>query len=213
MKYKNPIIKYAYRIENKLDKDNYSVNHLNFNPSLVKSSNGYIWDIIKEYNSYSYERNDAFTYSANSNIYIGYSLFLNNRLNYYGRSYTTIQDALSSIGGTLNIIIAIMTLINNFSNSYIVLNDFKCLLNLFKISQEDIKKARAKNILTKKLKVVEVIKKNSRPLTGSSTTEAIQKIINEKSNNAEKETVSNESLNTEKSDNAELSKRRNKRNK
>ena len=69
MKYKNPIIKYAYRIENKLDKDNYSVNHLNFNPSLVKSSVGYVWDIIKEYNSYSYERNEPFTYSANSNIY------------------------------------------------------------------------------------------------------------------------------------------------
>ena len=159
MKYGNPIIKYAYRIENKLDKDNYSVNHLNFNPSLVKSSVGYVWDIIKEYNSYSYERNEPFTYSSNSNIYIGYSLFLNNRLNYYGRSYTTIQDALSSIGGTLNIIIVIMTIINNFFNSYIVLHDFKCLLNLFKISPEDIEKARAKNILTKKLKDVEVIKK------------------------------------------------------
>ena len=134
-------------------------------------------------------------------IYIkGYSLFLNNRLNYYGRSYTTIQDALSSIGGTLNIIIVIMTIINNFFNSYIVLNDFKCLLNVFEISPEDIEKARAKNILTKKLEVVEVIKNNCCPLTRPSTTEAIQKIINEKSNNAEKETVSNESLNTEKSD-------------
>ena len=97
-------------------------------------------------------------------IYIkGHSLFLNNRLDYYGRSYTTIQDALSSIGGTLNIIIVIMTIINNFFNSYIVLNDFKCLLNVFEISPEDIEKARAKNILTKKLKDVEVIKKNSCP--------------------------------------------------
>ena len=113
--YKNPTGNYAFKLENKLDKDNYSVNHMNFNPSMIKSNNGIVLDEEEIQSSYIYDRTDVFTYQKKANIYMGYTFYINNRLNYYERKYTSLQDVLSNIGGVLNIIIFIMTFINNFS--------------------------------------------------------------------------------------------------
>ena len=44
LEYENPIKKYFYRIENTLDKDNYSINYLNFNPLTIITHNGYLFD-------------------------------------------------------------------------------------------------------------------------------------------------------------------------
>ena len=44
LKYKNPVNKYYFRIDNLLDMVTYSVNHLNFNPALLKSKIGYVLD-------------------------------------------------------------------------------------------------------------------------------------------------------------------------
>ena len=85
---------------------------------------------------------------------MGFSFYLNNRINYYERSYMTIQDTLSKIGGTLNIVLFIMTFINNYVNCYAILVDFNYLLNLFAITPNDIKIVNRKNILDKKLKQV-----------------------------------------------------------
>ena len=46
------MVKYSYRIENKYDKENYFVNHLNFNPAEIKSNVGYILDEDKFENSF-----------------------------------------------------------------------------------------------------------------------------------------------------------------
>ena len=129
---------------------------------------------------------------------MAYSFYLNNRINYYERTYLTIQDILSKFGGTLNFITFIMTLINNFINSYFVLKDFNCLLNLFTITKDDIKKANRKNILNKKLKQVENIKKNSCALTRAKSTE---NTIKEELKEEDKDTITDQSLNTEKSEN------------
>ena len=48
LNYKNPNDKFFYRIETKIEKDNYSVNHLNFFPSLVKTNKGIIFDNYQE---------------------------------------------------------------------------------------------------------------------------------------------------------------------
>ena len=58
--YKEPNRKYIFRVENTLDKDNYAINHINFNPSSIKTNNGVIFDKINEELSYIYERNDVF---------------------------------------------------------------------------------------------------------------------------------------------------------
>ena len=202
LNYNNPINKYFYKIESKFDKDNLIVNHLNFKASVIKTHKGYIFEEDEKVCSYSYDRNDVFTYIRTSDIYAGYTLYLNNRLNFYERTYKKIQDCLSSVGGILNIILYIMTCINNFINSYVILKDFNYLLNLFSITPEDINCINRKNILYKKIKQMEAIKRNSCVFTKSSPNEKEIKEEEtiEKNSKEEKEKKTNESLNTEKSE-------------
>jgi len=184
LKYKTPVTKYSYRIENKFDEYHYLVNHLNFNPAEIISNIGYILDKEKVELSFFFERNDEKT----NGIYMGYTFYLNNRIKYYERSYKTIPDALSTVGGTLNIVIFIMTLINDSFNSFMVLQNFNWLLNLFSITAEDIELANKKNILSKKLRQVETIKKLSCPFTSKETKENIMK-EEEKEREEDKETT------------------------
>ena len=207
LKYNEPIAKYTFRIENLLDLINYSVNHLNFNPSLLKSNIGYIFNKEKKEYSYFYSRNDVFSYQRTCEIFMAYTFYLNNRINYYERTYLTIQDILSKIGGSLNIIIFIMTLINNFINPYFVLKDFNCLLNLFTITTNDITRTNRKNILNKKLKQVENIKKNNCAITRPKLTEdKIKEELKEDLKEEDKDTITDKTLNTEKSENSQVPK-------
>ena len=65
--YKEPNRKYIYKVENTLDKDNYSINHINLNPSSITTNNGVIFNnLIKEL-SYIFERNDVFTETEKNN--------------------------------------------------------------------------------------------------------------------------------------------------
>ena len=68
LNYKVPNKKYIYRVENKLAKDTYSQNHLNFNPSIVKTYNGYIMNNIDKEYSYVYDRNDVITIQYSSEL-------------------------------------------------------------------------------------------------------------------------------------------------
>ena len=208
LKYKDPVVKYSYRIENKYDKNHYFVNHLNFNPAEIKSNTGYILDKFKDEHSFFYERNDVLSYEKTNDICMAYSFYLNNRVRYYERSYKTIPEVFSVIGGNFNIIIFVMTFINDFINPFMILKDFNCLLNLFSITLDDIEKVNRKNILNKKLRQVENIKKLCCRLTSQATKE---NIIKEEEKNAEKEkeedkeTITNQTLNSEKSGNAQES--------
>ena len=206
LKYKDPIVKYSYRIENKYDKNHYFVNHLNFNPSEIKSNIGYVFDKIKDEHSFLFERNDVLSYEKTNDICMAYSFYLNNRVRYYERSYKTILEVLSVIGGNFNVIIIVMTLINDYINPLMILRDFNCLLNLFSITIVDIEKVNRKNILNKKLRQVEIIKKLSCPLTSQSTKENIikgeEKEV-EKEKEEDKETVTNQTFESEKNENEE----------
>ena len=208
LNYQNPLGHYFYKIENKLDEENYSINHLNFNPSLLKSQNGYILEEVN-YSTLLYYRNDALTYKKDGDIYIGYSFYLNNRINFFERSYLKVQDVLSTIGGISNIIGFLMQLINSYINSYSILNDLNYLLNLFKISPEDIIYTNEKNIINKKLKQVENIQKRNTFFGKPTSMENLMKTIEEnKSNrptdeNELKETICNQTLESEKSESKE----------
>ena len=204
LNYNKPVTKYAYRIENKLDKDNYSINHLNFNPSIIKSHIGYVFDKEEVEFSIYFDRNDVFTYTKNIDLFMGYTFYLNNRIRYYERTYITIPDILSSIGGILNIVISIMTLINDFIiNPYKILKDFNYLLNLFSITEDDILKTNRKNIINKKLKQIENIKKISctfsKPLSSENAIKEVEK-------GEDKETVTDQTLNSEEVKNNEAPK-------
>ena len=113
LEYEKPIKKYFYAIENSLDLENYSINHLNFNPAKIITHNGFFIDKIQENLTYVYERNDVFIKNRNNkNIYMAYSLWMNNRMNYYERVYKRIQDVLSEVGGVAQAITTIIIFIN-----------------------------------------------------------------------------------------------------
>ena len=138
LNYKTPNKKYIYRIENSLDNDNYSVNHLNFNPSIIKTHNGFILEKYIEEKGYFYDRNDVFTYLRKGDIHMIYSLWMNNRMNYNERTYKKIQDILSEVGGVAQAIMTIALFMNNFINRYIILYDTQQLLNKANISITEI---------------------------------------------------------------------------
>ena len=145
LKYKEPIKKYFNRIENTIDKDNYSINNINFNPILINTQNGILFNNYEEARSYYYDRNDVFIKLIKDNIYMVYYFWLKNNENYYERIYKTITDVLSSIGGISNAIIFIVRIINKVINQYTALKDIKSILNSSNLSIDEIAKPK-KNI-------------------------------------------------------------------
>ena len=127
--YSKPNKKFFYRIENIISKESYTVNHLNFNPSSIKTHNGLIFDNVIEEFSYVYERNDPYVYSSDSsNIYMAYCFWLKNRLLRYERIYKRIQDIISIIGGVFEFISFVSIVLNYLYSKFIVLWDTEILL-------------------------------------------------------------------------------------
>ena len=148
LNYKEPIKKYINRIENTIDKDNYSINNINYNPILIKTQKGILFSHYEKKNSYYYDRNDVYIKLINDNIYMLYYLWLKNYKNYYERVYKTMADVLSSIGGVSNAIIFIAKIINKVINQYTALKDIKSILNSSNLSIDEIDKSK-KNIQLK----------------------------------------------------------------
>ena len=148
LKYKEPIKKFFNRIENTIDKDNYSINNVNFNPILITTRNGILFNHYENTKSYYYDRNDVFIKLIKNNIYMVYYLWLKNNENYYERIYKTITEVLSSIGGISNAIIFIVRIINKVINQYTALKDIKSILNSSNLSIDEIDKSK-KNIQLK----------------------------------------------------------------
>ena len=130
LEYKKPNKQYIYTIENTLDKDNFSINHINFNPSVIKTYNGVIFEnLIKEF-SYIFDRNDVFMEAnKNNNIFMIFTLYMKNRMQCYKRIYKSIQDVLSDIGGVSEFITLLASHINSFYNNYNILFDFDKLIS------------------------------------------------------------------------------------
>ena len=127
--YDNPNMKYFYNIENGLHKNDFSVNHLNINPSSIRTHKGLIFESYKEELTYIVDRNDVFTYeNKDDEIYMVYYFWLKNKIHYYERSYKRVQDVTSSIGGIYQIVTVIAMLINKLFNNYTVLSDTETLL-------------------------------------------------------------------------------------
>ena len=112
--YKEPNKKYIYNVENAIDKDNYSINHINLDPVLITTHDGIAYDKSREEMSYTFERNDEFTYNEpNTGIFCIYNLWLKNRMLCFDRTYKKIQDVISEIGGIAQAIILIHLIIFN----------------------------------------------------------------------------------------------------
>ena len=88
LNYKEPNKKYIFTIENTIDEDNLSINHINLNPVLVTTFDGLVFEKSNEIRMYIYDRNDAFSYNRpGTNIYSIYNIWLKNRMQCYDRTY------------------------------------------------------------------------------------------------------------------------------
>ena len=158
--YKNPNKKFLYRIENPFEKNHYSMNDININPTLVRSHDGFLFDNIKDDVSYTFDRNDVYINSnEGEDIFVGYCFFLKNIMQYYERTYKRIQDIISNIGGLFQVIYFIAFYLNKFYNNYIILSDTEQLLfSLIDLEKEIQKKKYFEN---KNIKYIDDKNKNS----------------------------------------------------
>ena len=145
LNYHKPFTKYLYSVSNILFPNSYTVNNMNFNPSMIQSHNGIFFDnIIKEF-SYLFTQNEKVTmdeeievidengnleYDESGNtklestgIVSSYYFWLQNRLQFYERIYKRLQDTLSSIGGISRTVFLVAIFINSIVSNYFILLD------------------------------------------------------------------------------------------
>jgi len=61
LNYKKPFDKYLYPITNNIHRNLISINNINFNPALLKTHKGGIFDMSKEENAYFFSKNEKYT--------------------------------------------------------------------------------------------------------------------------------------------------------
>ena len=137
LNYLKPFKKYFYSVSNMLFPNSYTVNNMNFNPSMIKSHNGIFFDNVIEELSYLFTQNEKVTIdeeievkdeSGNINlestgIVSSYYFWLQNRLQFYERNYKRLQDTLSAIGGMSRAVFVVAVFINSLVSNYIILLD------------------------------------------------------------------------------------------
>ena len=142
--YKNPFNHFFYRLTNHFNTESYTINHLNFHPTLMKTHSGIIFDHISYKYTYTYNSNEKFVVSRNennnnTNIYAMYYFWMQNLEDIYERKYKMLQDICGSIGGIIKIIMLTAEMLNYFFHEYTIVCDlnsdilfkYKKLTNLY----------------------------------------------------------------------------------
>ena len=130
LNFAQPNKKFMYKINTILDKDKYNVNHLNFNPSLIRTHKGFFLEKIEEILSFVYDRDDVvINQIGKKKIYMAYRLWMNNKMQHYERFYKRFQDVIADIGGIAEFINYIAIFISYFYNNYIIIADTQILLS------------------------------------------------------------------------------------
>ena len=165
LNYNNPYSQFFYRIEDIIKTNQYTYEEININPSIITTYNGIALNTKKEEKSYVFERNVASIVNDDStNLYMSYTFYLRNTMNYYQRSYKKIQDIISSIGGISQVINISAIFLNKIYNNFIVLYDTEELLNSLITSERRKHKKDSKKMYSRRnLKKLEEndIRKNS----------------------------------------------------
>ena len=147
--YKKPYTKYFYSLTNGLYEGSYTTNHLNFNPSTLITHDGLLFDRTVETKSYFFDQNEKVTTTMekeDKGIYVSFYFWMQNRMQYYERTYQRIQDLLSDIGGLCSILLTIANVSNYFINEYVVFSDAQEVLTKIKISKKYDKILLKKNL-------------------------------------------------------------------
>ena len=138
--YKNPISKYLYKLTNGLFSNSFTVNNLNFNPSLISNSEGVFINYIYYQNGYQFTQNEKSIHenSNNTSILVSFYFWMQNILQNYSRNYERFQDLLSDIGGLGSFVFLISIFINSFVTDFIILLDTEELV--LKIDKNNFRK-------------------------------------------------------------------------
>ena len=122
--YKNPLIKYSYKLSNGFFPDSFTINHLNFNPVIIKSYKGIFFDEIDIEKSYQFIQNEKIVMNMDQTGIIASSYFwIQNVIIYYERIYDRLQDLLSDIGGFGECIEIFAQFLNFFMSEFTILLD------------------------------------------------------------------------------------------
>lgn len=122
--YKNPATSFFYKVTNGISETSFSSNQINFNPAMVKTHNGFLFDNIVQLYSYLFDQNAKSTFSTgDSGILCAFYVWMQNRVQMYERSYKRIQDTCASIGGMTKLILISAKILNYFVMKYTLFID------------------------------------------------------------------------------------------
>jgi len=138
--YEKPIFEYINGISGSLDSSIVPINNINLSPFNIDIKTGVILPRRKIINTYFFETNRKATWenNGNKNILAIFDYWLQNDSQIIKGGYSTLYDALPSIGGIIQLIYYIFYSFNFLYNKYIVIQD--CNKSFFKMynSEENI---------------------------------------------------------------------------
>ena len=145
LNYTEPFTYYINSITNGLTiSTTISVNHLNFNPSLMRTHNGIFLDNLVLENSYSYIQNEKIVVDKQGkNALSAFYFWMQNNIAYNERYYKKFQDLLSNIGGLGSFILLIGFYINSLASYYVIILHTQDLL--FSMAELDFDKGKLIN--------------------------------------------------------------------
>ena len=142
LNYKEPFTHYINSITSGLTiSTTISLNHLNFNPSLMRTHNGLFMDNLVQEKSHSFIQNEKTTVNKQGkNAVSAFYFWMQNNTIYNERYYKKFQDLLSNIGGLGSFILLIGLSINSLVSYYIILLDTQDLI--FSIEELNFEKGK-----------------------------------------------------------------------
>ena len=148
--YNNPFNHFFYRLTNHFNSESYTINHLNFHPTLMKTHSGFIFDHVNYKYTYTYFANEKFVVkrneeNKNTNIYAMFYFWMQNLQDVYERKYKMLQDITGSIGGIIRIVMIAAEILNYFFNEFAIINDLNSDI-LFKYKKLSNKFESNKNL-------------------------------------------------------------------
>ena len=152
LNYKNPYVKYLHKLTNGFFSNSFTINNLNFNPTIITSNNGAFINYKHSQESYQFIQNEKTIgeNTQNTNIIVSFYFWMQNSLLYYDRNYEKLQDLLSIIGGLESFIKFLASLINSLMINYVILLDTEeIILDIDKQTYRNINLSQKPTLLKK----------------------------------------------------------------
>ena len=151
--YKNPIVPYFLDIKNHLTGESITINNLNFNPVVIQTNDGLVFNTNKSINSYILDFNEKLTYErGDATLLSAWYFVISNLCETYTRTYPKVQEALANVGGALKAILMIAEIINYLFNQWRIILDIQYECEKFGLEYSSFGLANKNNICLKKQK-------------------------------------------------------------